>query len=63
MLKHVEEDAIERANLVEKLALRTEEAAHHARNFQQMAELAPCGEPSALEQLGALLIMIRHVYV
>jgi hypothetical protein len=30
--------------LVEKLALRTEEAAQHERNFQQMAELAPCGE-------------------
>jgi len=41
--KHVEEDAVERANLVEKLALRTQEAAQHERNFQQMAELAPCG--------------------
>lgn len=41
--KQAEEDALERANLVEKLALRTEEAAQHERNFQQMAELAPCG--------------------
>jgi hypothetical protein len=41
--KHAEEDAIARANLVEKLALRTQEAAQHERNFQQMAELAPCG--------------------
>ena len=42
--KQAEGDAVERANLVEKLALRTEEAAQHERNFQQMAELAPCGE-------------------
>jgi len=42
--KQAEEDAVERANLVETLALRTEEAAQHERNFQQMAELAPCGE-------------------
>jgi hypothetical protein len=42
--KQAAEDAVERANLVEKLALRTEEAAQHERNFQQMAELAPCGE-------------------
>jgi PAS domain S-box-containing protein len=41
--KHVEENAVERANLVEKLALRTQEAAEHEKNFQQMAELAPCG--------------------
>ncbi|KAF8857518.1 hypothetical protein BDZ45DRAFT_623738 [Acephala macrosclerotiorum] len=41
--KHAEEDAVARANLVEKLALRTQEAAQHERNFQQMAELAPCG--------------------
>ena len=42
--KQAAEDAVERANLVETLALRTEEAAQHERNFQQMAELAPCGE-------------------
>jgi hypothetical protein len=42
--KQAEEDAVERANLVEKLALRTQEAAQHERNFQQMAELAPCGK-------------------
>lgn len=42
--KHAEEDAVARANLVEKLALRTQEAAQYARNFQQMAELAPCGK-------------------
>lgn len=41
--KHAEENAVARANLVEKLALRTQEAAQHERNFQQMAELAPCG--------------------
>ena len=41
--KQAEEDAVERANLVERLALRTQEAAQHERNFQQMAELAPCG--------------------
>jgi PAS domain S-box-containing protein len=41
--KKAEEDAVERANLVETLALRTEEAAQHERNFRQMAELAPCG--------------------
>lgn len=41
--KHAEEDAVARANLVEKLALRTQEAAQHEKNFQQMAELAPCG--------------------
>jgi hypothetical protein len=43
LLKHIEEDAVQRANLVEKLALRTQEAAQHEKNFQQMAELAPCG--------------------
>lgn len=42
--KHAEEHAVERANLVEKLALRTQEAAQHEKNFGQMAELAPCGE-------------------
>jgi hypothetical protein len=42
--KHAEEDAVARANLVEKLALRTQEAAQHEKNFQQMAELAPCGD-------------------
>lgn len=42
--KQAEEDAVERANLVEKLALRTQEAAQYERNFQQMAELAPCGK-------------------
>jgi len=41
--KHAEEHAVERANLVEKLALRTQEAAQHEKNFRQMAELAPCG--------------------
>ncbi|CAG8952915.1 hypothetical protein HYFRA_00007629 [Hymenoscyphus fraxineus] len=41
--KHAEQSANERAELVGKLAERTQEAAHHARNFQQMAELAPCG--------------------
>jgi len=41
--KFAEESAVARANLVEKLALRTQEAAQHERNFQQMAELAPCG--------------------
>jgi hypothetical protein len=43
--KHAEENAVARANLVEKLALRTQEAAQHERNFQLMAELAPCGMP------------------
>ncbi|CAL3973130.1 unnamed protein product [Diplocarpon coronariae] len=32
-----------RANLTQKLADRTQEAAHHAEKFQLMAELAPCG--------------------
>jgi hypothetical protein len=41
--KHAEEDAVARANLVEKLALRTQEAAFHEKNFQQIADLAPCG--------------------
>jgi PAS domain S-box-containing protein len=41
--KQAEEDALERANLVETLALRTQEAAQHERNFNQIAELAPCG--------------------
>ncbi|KAH6666918.1 hypothetical protein B0J14DRAFT_192208 [Halenospora varia] len=41
--KHIEASAVERANLIEKLALRTQEAEQHERNFQQMAELAPCG--------------------
>jgi hypothetical protein len=49
-LKHIEEDAVERANLVEKLALRTQEAAQHEKNFQQMAELAPCGIPILSER-------------
>jgi hypothetical protein len=42
--KQEEEEVVDRANLMENLALRTEEVAQHDRNFQQMAELAPCGE-------------------
>lgn len=42
--KQEEEDVAQRANLAEKLALRTEEAAQHERDFQQMAKLTPCGE-------------------
>lgn len=41
--KHAEENAVARAELVEKLALRTQEVAQHERNFQQISELAPCG--------------------
>ncbi|KUJ17359.1 uncharacterized protein LY89DRAFT_733212 [Mollisia scopiformis] len=40
--KHAQEDALHKAALKEELARTTEEAAHHAKNFQQMAELAPC---------------------
>lgn len=41
--KKTQQDALERANLIETLALRTQEAAQHKRNFAQIAELAPCG--------------------
>jgi PAS domain S-box-containing protein len=41
--KLAQTQAVERANLVETLALRTQEAAQHERNFNQIAELAPCG--------------------
>jgi aspartokinase len=61
--KQAEEDAVERANLVEKLALRTEEAAQHERNFQQMAELAPCGEQTNHALLDISLTLKRHDYL
>jgi hypothetical protein len=61
--KFAEESAVARANLVEKLALRTQEAAQHERNFQQMAELAPCG--MLMQRFIAWLStdFIRYVYV
>lgn len=48
---------------MEKLALRTQEAAQHERNFQQMAELAPCG--MLMISIVALIStdFIRHVYI
>lgn len=41
--KHAESAALERANLVETLALRTQQANEHEKNFRQMAEISPCG--------------------
>lgn len=41
--KKAQADALERARLIETLALRTQEAAEHKRNFAQIVELAPCG--------------------
>lgn len=41
--KHAEVAALERADLVEKLALRTQQANEHEKNFRQMAEISPCG--------------------
>lgn len=61
--KFAEESAVARANLVEKLALRTQEAAQHERNFQQMAELAPCGMPMQRFIAWLSTDLIRYVYV
>jgi len=41
--KAAEEHAVQRAKLVEEVAMRTQEAQQHERNFQNMAELVPCG--------------------
>ncbi|KAG4433438.1 hypothetical protein IFR05_011084 [Cadophora sp. M221] len=41
--KNAQEELLARANLIQELADRTQEAAHHAEKFQLMAELAPCG--------------------
>jgi hypothetical protein len=54
---------VARANLVEKLALRTQEAAQHERNFQQMAELAPCGMPIISFIASITTDLSRHVYL
>jgi hypothetical protein len=40
----VEIDAVEKAVLAEKLALRTQQAAEYEKHFRLMAELAPCGK-------------------
>jgi hypothetical protein len=61
--KFAEESAVARANLVEKLALRTQEAAQHERNFQQMAELAPCGKLMQRFIEWLLTDFTRYVYV
>jgi hypothetical protein len=42
--KQAFKDARDRAELVENLAFKTQEAAQHERNFQQISELAPCGK-------------------
>ena len=41
--KAAEEHAVQRAKLVEEVAMRTQEAQQHERNFENMAELVPCG--------------------
>ena len=41
--KHAEAAAVERANLVDVLARRTQEANEHEQNFRRMAEISPCG--------------------
>jgi hypothetical protein len=62
LLRHVEEDATEWANLAEKLALQTQAVAQHNTKFQQIAGLAPCGIQTGKLETKPLFTACNDVY-